>query len=94
MNSKIFSKDIVEKFASEFDITKKDATMQVDYIFETIIEELIAGNTVAIKDLGKFEIKQKASRVGINPATLEKVNIPAKKTVSFKASAKLKEAVK
>ncbi len=94
MNSKILKKDIVEKFAAEFEITKKDAAKQVDFIFETIIEEIIAGNDVAIKDLGKFEIKQRAARTGINPATLQKVEVPAKKTVSFKASAKLKEAVK
>ncbi len=46
---------------------------------------------MAINDLGKFEIKERAARIAINPATLEKVNVPAKKTVSFKASMKLKE---
>ncbi|MDI9540597.1 MAG: HU family DNA-binding protein [Bacillota bacterium] len=94
MQIKILKKDIVERFAVEFDLTKKEAAKKVDYIFETIIEELTAGNDVLIKDLGKFEIKQRAARVGINPATLEKVDVPARKTVSFKASAKLKKAVK
>ncbi|NLZ75933.1 MAG: HU family DNA-binding protein [Erysipelotrichia bacterium] len=94
MNGKILKSDIIEKFAVEFDITKKDAAKQVDFIFETIIEELIKGNDVSIKDLGKFEIKERAARVAINPATLEKVDVPAKNTVSFKASMKLKELVK
>ncbi|MGI6608114.1 MAG: HU family DNA-binding protein [Erysipelotrichaceae bacterium] len=94
MYRRIFKKDIIERFAAEFDLTKKDATSQVDFIFETIIEELISGTTVSIKDLGKFEIKQRTARSGVNPATLEKIDIPARKTLSFKASAKLKEAVK
>ncbi len=93
MNEKILKKDIVEKFADEFDITKKDAAKQVDFVFETIIAELVAGNDVAIKDLGKFEIKKRNARVAINPQTLEKVDVPAKKTVSFKASTNLKKAV-
>jgi DNA-binding protein HU-beta len=94
MSGKILKRDIVEKFAVEFDLTKKEATKQVDFIFETIIKELKEGNTVAINDLGKFEIKERAARIAINPATLEKVNVPAKKTVSFKASMKLKELFK
>ena len=39
---KIFVKpfETVEKFAVEFDLTKKEATKQVDFIFETIIKEI------------------------------------------------------
>ena len=94
MYQKILKKDLVEKFAAEFDITKKDANQQVDFIFDSIIKELVAGNSVSIKDLGKFEIKHRDARIAINPATLEKVEVPAKNTVTFRASAKLKEAVK
>ena len=49
---------------------------------------------VDISGFGKFEVKTRAERVGINPATKEKITVPASKTPGFKASKSLKDAVK
>ena len=43
---------------------------------------------------GKFSISERAARTGINPATKEKIEIAASKSVKFKASKALKDAVK
>ena len=55
---------------------------------------LVNGNKVDISGFGKFEVKTRAERTGINPATKETIQIPASKAPGFKAAKALKEAVK
>ena len=65
-------------------------------------EELIMSTTVNKKEdgvvdiygFGKFSLSERAARMGLNPATGEKIEIPASKAVKFKASKSLKDAVK
>ena len=53
-----------------------------------------AGDKVALIGFGTFEVATRAAREGFNPATKEKVQIPAKNVVKFKAGAALNDAVK
>ncbi len=87
-------KGLVEVVATKLEMTKKDAAVVVDTVFETITSSLVEGNKVDISGFGKFEVKTRASRTGINPATKESIEIPATKAPSFKAAKALKEAVK
>ena len=57
-------------------------------------ETLKNGGKVDISGFGKFEVKTRAERIGINPATKEKITVPASKAPGFKASKSLKDAVK
>ena len=52
------------------------------------------GNKVDITGFGKFEVKTRAAREGINPQTKEKIEIPASKIPGFKASKSLKDEVR
>lgn len=88
---KIVKKDIAEKLAEQFDITKKLATAEVDFIVDEIVEQLKSGNTVSLKNLGKFEVKTRKSREGINPANQERISIEEKKAIRFKPASTLKE---
>ena len=87
-------KGLVEVVATKLEMTKKDAAVVVDTVFETITSSLVEGNKVDISGFGKFEVKTRASRTGINPAIKESIEIPATKAPSFKAAKALKEAVK
>ena len=42
---------------------------------------------------GTFSVKENPARTGINPATKQKIEIPAKKVAKFKAGAELSSAV-
>ena len=44
--------------------------------------------------LGKFAICNRPERMGVNPATKEKMTISASKSVKFKPCKKLKEKIK
>ena len=94
MNEVLNKKGLIDVVANKLDITKKDATVAVETVFEAITEALVNGNKVDISGFGKFEVKTRAERTGINPATKETIQIPATKAPGFKAAKGLKEAVK
>ena len=87
-------KELAEKLADEFELTKKAAGEEVQFLLDVIAKELEKGNTVDLSGFGKFVVKEKASHEGINPATMEKITIAAKKAVAFKPAKALKEIVK
>lgn len=86
--------ELVEKVAGKTNLTKKDVTATVEALFETIQEELAAGEKVQVIGFGTFEVRDRAARKGRNPQTGEEIQIPASKVPGFKAGKSLKEAVK
>ena len=87
-------KDIVERVAENCGLTKKAAETVVAEVFDEIIDTLRDGGEISIRGFGKFEVKERAAREGINPATKEKIRIEASRTPGFKAAKALKDAVK
>lgn len=87
-------KSLAEAIVTKLGMTKKDAAVAVDTVFEEIFSTLAEGGKVDISGFGKFEVTERAERVGINPATKEKITIPASKSPKFKAAKALKDAVK
>ncbi|MBQ7889278.1 MAG: HU family DNA-binding protein [Erysipelotrichaceae bacterium] len=87
-------KALAEAVAVQTGMTKKAATETVELVFDMMAETLKNGGKVDISGFGKFEVKTRAERVGINPATKEKITVPASKIPGFKASKSLKDAVK
>ena len=85
---------MAEDLATEFTMTKKDGNEVVNYVFEQMADTLKKGGTVDISGFGKFTVKKRAARTGINPLTKEKIKIKAAKVPGFKASKTLKDAVK
>ena len=94
MSEILNKKALVEIVAAKLDVTKKEATTAIDTICEVITEELAKGNKVDISGFGKFDVKERAARQGINPATKEPIQIAASKVPGFKAAKAFKEAVK
>jgi nucleoid DNA-binding protein len=73
--------------------SKKEGLDAINTLVETIKSELKKGNDVAIAGLGVFRVSKRKERMGINPKTGEKIKIPAKKAVKFRAAKDLKQAV-
>ena len=86
-------KDIVAALAEELDLSKSKAEKAVNLVLEKIKKALVDGDSVTLMGFGSFNVVQRAQREGRNPATGEKMTIPASKTVKFKPSKVLKEAV-
>ena len=59
--------------------------------FDEIINELCQNNRLEFRDFGVFETRTRASRIAQNPKTLERVEVPAKRTVKFKMGRLMRE---
>ena len=68
--------------------------LNLDFVFDTLKAELSKGAKVDIAGFGKFEVKVRNAREGINPKTLEKIHVASSKVPGFKAAKALKDAVK
>ena len=84
---------IIDKICENGQITKTAAKAVIDAALDAIKAELVAGNKVSLFGFGTFDIRERAAREGINPATKEKITIAASKGVAFKATKSLKEAM-
>lgn len=58
---------------------------------DDIVAELARGNRIEFHDFGVFEVKERSARTAQKPKILEKVGIPAKRTVKFKTGRLIKE---
>ena len=86
--------DLIEKIATEVDISKKKAGDAIGTMLDGIKLSLENGEKVTFVGFGTFSVAKRAARTGVNPSTGAKINIPATKVPKFKAGKKLKEAVK
>lgn len=84
-------KEIVDRIAEKIHTKHIVVKAVVQEFLDSIIDELAKGNRLELRDFGVFETKISPARTGQNPKTLEKVQIPAKRTVRFKAGKLMKE---
>ena len=82
---------LIAKIAEKSELNKKQAEAALNAFTESVTEALKAGEKVQLMGFGTFEIKERAARVGRNPATGEPTNIEAKKVPTFKAGKGFKD---
>jgi len=85
--------DLVEEVTQLGDLTRRDGEVIVDTIFDSVIHALKTGDKIEIRGFGSFRTRQRQSRVGRNPKTGTRVEVPAKKIPYFKPSKELKDVV-
>lgn len=86
-------KELIDVVSQKKDLTKKDAEALVDTVFDTMVESILNGDKVLISGFGTFKVNSRKERKGVSPKTKEMMIIPASKTVSFKPSNRLKDAM-
>jgi integration host factor subunit beta len=85
--------DLVEEVSRATQMTRNDAEETVETIFESIIGALQKGDKIEIRGFGSFRTRQRRARVGRNPKTGARVEVPPKRVPFFKPSRELKEYV-
>ena len=85
--------DLVDKVTSLGDLTRRDGEVIVDTLFESVIGALKEGDKIEIRGFGSFRTRQRKSRIGRNPKTGERVDVPAKRVPFFKPSKELRDTV-
>lgn len=86
-------KHISADMAEKHDMPKKQMNEIMEDLVSHVIQNLKGGNRIRLGGLGILQVKDRAARMGRNPATGETIQIPAKKKVAFRAAKELKEAV-
>jgi len=85
--------DLVEQVAKQADIPRKQADQVVQVILESITSALQSGEKVELRGFGSFRIRQRGERIGRNPKTGAKVQVPPKKIPYFKPGKHLRETL-
>ena len=75
-------------------VTKKNMTVIVDSIFETIKEALINGDEVNVNNFGKFSVVDKPERTARNPLTGGTITVEAHRAPKFKYSTSMKNEIR
>ncbi len=86
--------ELINAIAEKANLSKVQAKAALEATINTISEQLAQGDKVALIGFGTFAVSEKTARTGINPRTKEKIEIPARKAVKFKAGAELNDVVK
>ena len=85
--------DLIDEVSRLAELTRKDSEVIVETIFDSVVRSLRAGDKIEIRGFGSFRTRQRKPRVGRNPKTGERVEVPAKKIPFFKPSKELKDLV-
>ena len=85
--------DLIDEVSKLAELTRKDSEVIVETIFDSIVRSLRVGDKIEIRGFGSFRTRQRKPRVGRNPKTGERVEVPAKKIPFFKPSKELKDLV-
>ena len=90
MNNKEFTSELAERLG----YTIKDTSELMNSLLSSMAQELEEGNVIAIQGFGSFEVKKKAERISINPASKQRMLVPPKLVVSYRPSNTLKDKFK
>jgi DNA-binding protein HU-beta len=85
--------ELISAVAAQAGLTKKAAGEAVESVLDAISDALAKGEKVTLVGFGTFEVRKRAARKGVNPATRQVINIPASKVPAFKAGKALKDVV-
>ncbi len=84
---------LVDEVARSVQLTKKQAETIVNVVLDSIVESLRDGEKIELRGFGSFRIRNRKSRMGRNPKTGAKVEVPSKRIPYFKPGKELKELI-
>jgi nucleoid DNA-binding protein len=87
-------KDIILKVSDETKLKQIDVKKVLQKAFDCILEALVRGEKIELRNFGIFKIKERKSRTGRNPRTGQIVPVPPRKVVVFKPGLEMKQKVK
>lgn len=85
--------DLVEEVIKSTNLGRKESEIVVETVFDSIISALQGGDKIEIRGFGSFRTRDRRGRVGRNPKTGAKVEVPKKRIPYFKPSKELKDLV-
>ena len=85
--------ELIEEVSRVVEMTRKDSEVIVEAILGSVVRALRTGDKIEIRGFGSFRTRSRLPRVGRNPKTGDRVDVPAKRIPYFKPSKELKDLV-
>ena len=85
--------ELIEEVSKVVEMTRKDSETIVETIFDSIVNSLHKGDKIEIRGFGSFRTRQRQPRVGRNPKTGSRVEVPSKRIPFLKPSKELRDLV-
>ena len=76
----VTKKELIDRIADKTQAKRVLVKQVVQAFLDEVITELGRNNRLEFRDFGVFETRTRAARVAQNPKTLERVEVPAKRT--------------
>jgi integration host factor subunit beta len=85
--------DLVEEVIRVAVLSKKDAENVVNTVFSQILEALKSDDKIELRGFGSFRVRRRRSRLGRNPKTGDRVDVPSKRIPYFKPGKELRDLI-
>lgn len=85
--------DLIEEVSVISRLSKKSSEVVVNTFFESIVGSLRRQEKIELRGFGSFKLRHRRARVGRNPKTGARVDVPAKVVPYFKPGKDLRELV-
>ncbi|MFO1378794.1 MAG: integration host factor subunit beta [Chitinivorax sp.] len=86
--------ELIAKLATRYpQLVVKDAELAVKAILDAMAQGLATGQRIEIRGFGSFDLNYRPPRVGRNPKSGDRVQVPEKYVPHFKAGKELRERV-
>jgi integration host factor subunit beta len=85
--------DLVDVVIRVADLSKKDAESVVNTVFGQIMEALKGDDKIELRGFGSFRVRRRRSRLGRNPKTGDRVDVPSKRIPYFKPGKELRDLI-
>ena len=86
--------ELIARLAERFpQLVAKDADFAVKMILDALTSALVKGDRIEIRGFGSFALNYRPPRIGRNPKSGDKVQVPEKYVPHFKAGKELRERV-
>jgi integration host factor subunit beta len=77
--------DLIEEMASHFgQLSRSDIELAIDALLSAMVGTPVRGSRIEIRGFGSFSVIQQAPKIGRNPRTGQRVDIPARRAIHFK----------
>ncbi len=89
--STVTKKELIDRIAERTQAKRVVVKCVIQTFLDEVTAELCKNNRLEFRDFGVFETRTRVARIAQNPKTLERVEVPAKRTVKFKMGRLMKE---
>ena len=88
----ITKKELIDRIADKTGQKRVVVKTIVQSVLDEVVNGLGEGKRLEFRDFGVFEVRERKARTAQNPKTLERVEVPSKWSVRFKAGRLMRQA--